>query len=43
MSTYLTIDAVNTFDAAVFTAHFGDVPEDSPWVAEAAFEVRPFA
>ena len=43
MPTYLTIDAVNAFDAAAFTAHFGDVAEDSPWVAEVAFGARPFA
>ena len=42
MSTYLTIDAVNALDAAVFTARFGDVAEASPWVAEAAFASRPF-
>ena len=42
MSTYLTIDAVNAFDAAVFTARFGDVAEASPWVAEVAFASRPF-
>ena len=42
MTTYLTIDAVNAFDAAVFTARFGDVAEASPWVAEAAFASRPF-
>ena len=42
MSTYLTIDAVNAFDVAVFTAHFGDVAEASPWVAEAAFAAGPF-
>ena len=42
MSTTLTIDAVNAFDAAVFTARFGDVAEASPWVAEVAFASRPF-
>ena len=38
----LSIDTVNAFDVAAFAARFGDVAEDSPWVAEAAFEVRPF-
>ena len=42
MPTCLTIDAVNAFDAAVFTARFGDVAEASPWVAEAVFASRPF-
>jgi len=42
MSTCLTIDVVNAFDAAMFTARFGDVAETSPWVAEAAFASRPF-
>ena len=42
MSTYLMIDAVNTFDAAAFAARFGDIAEVSPWVAEAAFASRPF-
>ena len=39
----LSIDAVNAFDAGEFTARFGDVAERSPWVAEAAFAIRPFA
>ena len=43
MTDRLTINAVNAFDAPAFTARFGDVAEDSPWVAEAAFEARPFA
>ena len=38
----LSIDAVNAFDAGVFAARFGDVAEASTWVAEAAFESRPF-
>ena len=38
----LSIDAVNALDVTVFTARFGDVAEDSPWVAEAAFGGRPF-
>ena len=39
----LTVGAVNAFDAPAFTARFGDVAEASPWIAEAAFEARPFA
>ena len=39
----LTVDAVNTLDAPAFAARFGDVAEASPWIAEAAFEARPFA
>ena len=38
----LSIDVVNAFDAAAFTARFGDVAENSPWVAETAFEAGPF-
>lgn len=38
----MSIDAVNAFDTAAFTARFGDVAEASTWVAEAAFEARPF-
>jgi len=38
----LSIDAVNALDATAFAARFGDVAEASPWVAEAAFEARPF-
>lgn len=39
----LTVGAVNAFDAPAFTARFGDVAETSPWIAEAAFDARPFA
>ena len=38
----LPIKAVNAFDATAFAARFGDVAEDSPWIAEAACETRPF-
>ena len=38
----LSIEAVNAFDAVAFAARFGDVAEASPWVAESAFESRPF-
>ena len=37
------IETVNALDAGTFVARFGDVAEDSSWVAEAAFAARPFA
>ena len=39
----MSIESVNALDAGAFTDRFGDVAEGSPWVAEAAFEARPFA
>ena len=42
-SSPLSVAAVNALDAADFTAHFGDVAEHSPWVAERAAAARPFA
>ncbi|MBL1420270.1 MAG: 2-oxo-4-hydroxy-4-carboxy-5-ureidoimidazoline decarboxylase [Alphaproteobacteria bacterium] len=39
----LTLDAVNGLSVAEFVAAFGDVAEHSPWVAEGAAEMRPFA
>ena len=39
----LSIEEVNALDAGAFATRFGDVAEDSPWVAEAAFVARPFA
>jgi 2-oxo-4-hydroxy-4-carboxy-5-ureidoimidazoline decarboxylase len=39
----LTLPAVNALDAAGFVARFGDVAENSPWVAERAAVMRPFA
>jgi 2-oxo-4-hydroxy-4-carboxy-5-ureidoimidazoline decarboxylase len=41
MPTY-TLDGINAFDRTVFTAAFGGVFEHSPWVAERAWEQRPF-
>ena len=38
-----SIETVNALDAGAFVARFGDVAEDSPWIAEAAFAARPFA
>jgi len=37
-----TVQAVNDLGAKAFMATFGDVAEHSPWVAEAAEEMRPF-
>ncbi len=39
----MTIDDLNSLDQEHFVAVLGWVFEDSPWVAERAFEVRPFA
>lgn len=39
----LTLDAVNAMSRAEFTAALGSIFEYSPWVAEAAFDARPFA
>ena len=39
----LSLAAVNGLDAATFLARFGDVAEHSPWVAERAAMMRPFA
>lgn len=41
MTTY-TLDGINALDRTVFVAAFGDVFEHSPWVAERAWEARPF-
>ena len=40
-----TVDmaAINAMDQAAFTAKFGGIFENSPWVAEQAWEKRPFA
>ena len=37
-----TLDALNRMDREAFRAWLGDVFEDSPWVAERAWEARPF-
>ena len=37
-----TVQDVNSLGAKAFMAIFGDVAEHSPWVAEAAEEMRPF-
>ena len=39
----MSVETVNALDAGAFTDRFGDVAEDSPWVAEAVFDARPFA
>jgi OHCU decarboxylase len=42
-ATRLTIDHINRMSAAEFSAVFGKVYENSPWIAERAFLRRPFA
>ena len=39
----MTIDEVNALARASFLRQFGQIYEDSPWVAEAAWAARPFA
>ncbi|MBF2759377.1 MAG: 2-oxo-4-hydroxy-4-carboxy-5-ureidoimidazoline decarboxylase [Ectothiorhodospiraceae bacterium AqS1] len=39
----MSVEAVNALDEEAFVSRFGDVAEDSPWVAKAAFAARPFA
>lgn len=39
----MTLAEINTMDVTGFVAAFGDVAEHSPWVAERAAEMRPFA
>ncbi len=39
----LSLQVVNEMPADMFVAAFGDVAEHSPWVAEAAERVRPYA
>jgi OHCU decarboxylase len=39
----MTIDDLNSLDQEHFVAALGWIFEDSPWVAERAFEARPFA
>ena len=39
----LRLDAVNRMPAAAFVDRFGDLAEQSPWVAERAAGARPFA
>lgn len=38
----LTLDAINAMSRADFTAALGDIFEHAPWVAESAWNVRPF-
>jgi OHCU decarboxylase len=38
----LAIAEVNAMDRAAFVARFGEVYEHSPWVAEQAWDARPF-
>jgi 2-oxo-4-hydroxy-4-carboxy-5-ureidoimidazoline decarboxylase len=39
----MTLAGLNTMDRAAFVALLGGIFEHSPWVAEAAWEARPFA
>src|SRR6476646_4318820 len=39
----VTLDDLNRMDRSAFAATLGDVFEHSPWIAEAAYERRPFA
>lgn len=39
----ITMEALNAMDRAAFTEALGGIFEHSPWIAEAAWERRPFA
>lgn len=39
----LNLNAINNMDRAAFTKALGGIFENSPWVAEKAWDVRPFA
>jgi 2-oxo-4-hydroxy-4-carboxy-5-ureidoimidazoline decarboxylase len=43
MTNRLTLDQINSLEAAAFTATFASIYEHSPWVAEKAAELRPFS
>lgn len=43
MSGRITLDALNAADTTTFVARLGEAFEHSPWVAEAAAALRPFA
>ena len=43
MPDIVSMSAVNAFDLRAFVNAFGDVAESSPWVAEKAFEARPYS
>lgn len=38
----LDLEAINAMDQATFVETFGDIFENSPWVAEQGWEARPF-
>jgi 2-oxo-4-hydroxy-4-carboxy-5-ureidoimidazoline decarboxylase len=38
----LSLEAINAMDQATFVEVFGDIFENSPWVAEQGWEARPF-
>ena len=39
----MTLDEINAFDRRQFVAALGAIFEHSPWIAERAFDARPFA
>ncbi|GLS20498.1 uricase [Labrys miyagiensis] len=39
----MNLDAINALSPAAFVDTFGDIAEHSPWVAEAAAALRPYA
>jgi 2-oxo-4-hydroxy-4-carboxy-5-ureidoimidazoline decarboxylase len=39
----MTVAEINALDRAVFVARFGSLFEHSPWIVEAAADLRPFA
>ena len=41
--TLISLDALNKMAKAEFTAALGGIYENSPWVAESVFTLRPFA
>jgi OHCU decarboxylase len=43
MTQPISLEALNRLDRAAFTARLGHIFEHSPWVAESAWEARPFA
>jgi 2-oxo-4-hydroxy-4-carboxy-5-ureidoimidazoline decarboxylase len=39
----VTLDELNQMDRRTFVAELGDIFEHSPWIAEAAYDARPFS
>jgi len=40
---YISLDELNQIDRQAFVAALGDMFEHSPWIAEAAYDARPFS